>query len=219
VWCPCGSRPFDGAAPAAEDIPFRVTTKAARVAAGVDSAPCDKGCTRKDGSIEMDAEWWRGLDRARRLAVLAHEHGHASGIDCEGCCDRHGGFLMRSWGYSIEGIKAAYDGVVTKGDRLGAGDRACEGARAYDSTTQVDGAGIDGVVSAKTATATKAAITRAPTATKIAGPASQRAVPAPVAGGKVVSPPAPARPRPFLRARRRATPEARRRTSERLRRS
>jgi len=145
--CPKGCKPFDGKAPPSESLTF-VVGKSSR-------PPFDKigthgssleacGCgspTHRDDLIECNAAWWGKLNRAQRLAALAHEHGHAAlGLDCEECCDRHGGMLMRSWGYTEPGIKAAYDSMIESYGRQGAGDRAVEGARAHRAQAGYDSA-------------------------------------------------------------------------------
>lgn len=138
--CPKGCQPYAGAVPTIEGLTFVVGSSS--------RPPFDKigthgprletcGCgspSHRDNGIEANGAWWRGLTRAQRLAALAHEHAHAMcGLDCEECSDRHGGFVMRAWGYTRPGIRAAYDATVKSHGRQGAGARAEEGAAAYDA--------------------------------------------------------------------------------------
>lgn len=113
--------------------------KAGTHAAGVDKCGCGQRDRHPDRAVEVNRAWFSKLTLAQRKAVLAHEHAHGiDGLtDCEDCCDRHGGFLMRAWGYTHELIRSSFDALV-HGDRTGAGARAVEGAQAYDAAKGVD---------------------------------------------------------------------------------
>lgn len=78
----------------------------------------------------IDAEFWKTLGPATRAAVVAHERAHAVlglQVSCEGCADKVGGYLMRSWGYSTDLIADAFAQLGCPRD---ASAGALEGAKA-----------------------------------------------------------------------------------------
>lgn len=133
TWCPKGCEPYRDAV-RADQIPFeQVTGK---------PPPYDKaGTVDATKKILVDRAWWAGRSQRERHAILAHEHGHVIGMECEDCCDRHAGYLMATWGYTQPAIQAAF-GFMTRPDRMGAGERAAQGAR-YATTASASGAGVD----------------------------------------------------------------------------
>lgn len=173
TWCPRGCSPFRE--------PVNVEAIRFEVVDGL-PPPYDKaGTVDKTKQIKVDRAWWAARSLREKHAILAHEHGHMIGMDCEDCCDRHAGFLMARWGYTVPAIQGAF-GFVTRPDRMGAGERAAQGAR-YSTTASASGAGVDAVISrqASLASRLRGAATSAPAPTTSPGAPTQRANPLPVA--------------------------------------
>lgn len=137
TWCPRGCNPYRDAVDV-DAIHFDVVEN--------QPAPYDKaGTVNATKKILVDKTWFGARALREKHAILAHEHGHTIGISCEDCCDRHAGYLMARWGYTVPAIRGAF-GFMTRPDRMGAGDRAAQGA-AYSTTASASGAGVDSVKS------------------------------------------------------------------------